>query len=166
MNYLCVLVAVAFCGLSYVRGDVSHLPQVRADAGPNLVQAKPVTDLCLGCICEAISGCNRTLTCNADVCGLFRITWGYWADSGKPTLNGEPATSETAYQNCVLDPFCAANAVQGYMLKFGQDCNGDGVINCKDHAAIHFLGGFGCSGELPIRYKTVLQQCFAQIGAN
>lgn len=58
-------------------------------------QAKPVTDVCLGCICEAISGCNRTLTCNGDVCGLFRITWAYWSDSGKPTLPNEQISSET-----------------------------------------------------------------------
>lgn len=56
---------------------------------------KPVTDVCLGCICEAVSGCNRTLSCAGDVCGLFRITWAYWADSGKPTVTGEPPSSET-----------------------------------------------------------------------
>lgn len=55
----------------------------------------PVTQTCLGCICEAISGCNRTAQCSGDVCGLFRITWGYWADAGKPTVAGESPTSET-----------------------------------------------------------------------
>lgn len=35
----------------------------------------PVTDVCLGCICEASSGCDRSLKCTGDVCGLFRITW-------------------------------------------------------------------------------------------
>lgn len=35
----------------------------------------PVTDVCLGCICEASSGCDRNLQCNGDTCGLFRITW-------------------------------------------------------------------------------------------
>lgn len=54
-----------------------------------------VTETCLGCICEAISGCNRTTTCAGDVCGLFRLTWAYWADSGKPTVGGEAPTSET-----------------------------------------------------------------------
>lgn len=54
-----------------------------------------VTETCLGCICEAVSGCNRTTTCAGDVCGLFRITWAYWADSGKPTIGSEPPTSET-----------------------------------------------------------------------
>jgi len=46
----------------------------------------PVSELCLGCICEAASNCNRSLGCNGDVCGLFRITWAYWADAGKPVI--------------------------------------------------------------------------------
>lgn len=58
-------------------------------------QDSPVTQTCLGCICEASSGCNRTTTCNGDVCGLFRLTWAYWADAGKPTVAGESPTSET-----------------------------------------------------------------------
>lgn len=56
--------------------------------------AEPVSQTCLGCICEASSGCNTTLKCNGDVCGPFRITWAYWADSGKPTLSDEPAGSK------------------------------------------------------------------------
>jgi hypothetical protein len=75
------------------------------------------------------------------VCGLFRITWAYWSDSGKPTLGGESTDTQTgkvfhidmfnknslifffvipAYSNCVNDPICAATSVQGYMNKFGQ----------------------------------------------
>uniref|UniRef100_A0A6M2E1A3 lysozyme n=1 Tax=Xenopsylla cheopis TaxID=163159 RepID=A0A6M2E1A3_XENCH len=123
---------------------------------------KPVTEVCLGCICEAISGCNRTLTCNGDVCGLFHITWAYWSDGGKHTL-GESPDSPQAYSNCVNDPYCAANTIQGYMLKYGQDCNGDGVINCYDHMAIHKLGGFGCRGQLPDKYKATFDQCLAQV---
>jgi hypothetical protein len=49
---------------------------------------------CLGCICEAISGCNRTLTCGGEVCGLFRITWAYWSDAGKPVLQGDNAAAD------------------------------------------------------------------------
>lgn len=48
---------------------------------------------CLGCICEAASGCNTNAGCEGDVCGPFRITWGYWADGGKPTLNNEANTA-------------------------------------------------------------------------
>lgn len=50
---------------------------------------EPITEVCLGCICESISSCNSTLACEGDVCGMFRITWAYWADSGKPVLQGD-----------------------------------------------------------------------------
>lgn len=83
-------------------------------------QQQPVTEICLGCICEAISGCNQTLTCGGDVCGLFRITWAYWADAGKPTVGGESSDAQTAYGNCANQPACAARTVQGYMARFGQ----------------------------------------------
>ncbi|XP_073846675.1 lysozyme-like [Musca autumnalis] len=131
-----------------------------------LAQEKPVTDICLGCICEASSGCNQTNYCAGGVCGLFRITWAYWADGGKLTINGEPAESETAYANCVNDPYCAANTIQNYMLKYGQDCNKDGVVNCFDYAAIHKLGGYGCAGDLPHKYATDLELCLKSYGAN
>jgi hypothetical protein len=54
--------------------------------GQQQAQQGPVSELCLGCICEAVSNCNRSLGCNGDVCGLFRITWAYWADAGKPVI--------------------------------------------------------------------------------
>jgi Destabilase len=80
----------------------------------------PVTDICLGCICEASSGCDRSLKCSGDVCGLFRITWAYWSDGGKPTQQGEAPDSPNAYANCANEPFCAARIIQGYMKRFGQ----------------------------------------------
>ncbi|XP_017024523.1 invertebrate-type lysozyme 3 [Drosophila kikkawai] len=126
-----------------------------------LIQAtdKPVTDVCLGCICEAISGCNQTRYCGGGVCGLFRITWAYWSDGGKLTLGNESPQSEDAYANCVNDPYCAANTIQNYMTKFGQDCNGDGAVDCYDYAAIHKLGGYGCTGELAYNYQNTLGTC-------
>lgn len=56
---------------------------------PQQQQLEPVSEVCLGCICEAISSCDRNLKCEGDVCGMFRITWAYWADSGKPVLPGD-----------------------------------------------------------------------------
>jgi len=123
----------------------------------------PVTDVCLGCICEAVSNCNVTLQCDGDTCGLFRITWAYWSDAGKPTNGGQIPDDPTAYTNCVTEPRCAARAVQGYMAKFGQDCNKDGIINCYDHMAIHKKGGYGCSGELPYDYANKFMQCIAAV---
>lgn len=122
----------------------------------------PVTDICLGCICQAVSNCNRTLSCNGEVCGLFRITRPYWTDAQKPVQNGDHADNPGAFENCVNEPLCAARTVQNYMLKFQQDCNNDHVINCYDHAAIHILGGYGCGGALPQHYSNTLQQCLAQ----
>lgn len=60
------------------------------------------------------------MQCSGDVCGLFRITWAYWADAGKPTQPNEDKESATAYPNCANEPHCAARAVQGYMAKFQQ----------------------------------------------
>lgn len=80
----------------------------------------PVQQKCLGCLCEASSLCDTTTKCTGDVCGPFRLTWAYWADAGKPTLNNESKESTTAYSNCASDVYCSALAVQGYMQKFQQ----------------------------------------------
>lgn len=53
------------------------------------LKVEPLSEVCLACICESISSCNRNQTCEGDVCGMFRITWAYWADSGKPVLQGD-----------------------------------------------------------------------------
>lgn len=61
------------------------------------------------------------------------------------------------------EPFCAARAVQGYMAKFPQDCNNDGIVDCRDYAAIHKLGGYGCSSDnLPAFYVNRFDQCLKQ----
>ncbi|KAG8231371.1 hypothetical protein J437_LFUL008919 [Ladona fulva] len=122
-----------------------------------------VSEVCLGCICEAISGCNRTLSCSGDVCGLFRITWAYWADSGKPVLDLDSPEADGAYARCVTDAHCAARAVRGYMAKFQQDCNGDRVVNCYDFARIHLLGGYGCGGGLTPLYQQRFENCVVRV---
>lgn len=123
----------------------------------------PVSEICLGCICEAASNCNRSLGCSGDVCGLFRITWAYWADAGKPVIAQDNPNAEGAYVRCATEPFCAASTVQGYMRRFGKDCNGDGVVNCFDYAAIHRLGGYGCSGALDYNYQNKFMNCQRQV---
>ncbi|XP_055856064.1 uncharacterized protein LOC129919234 [Episyrphus balteatus] len=118
-----------------------------------------VDDTCLGCICDAISNCNVTTTCNSKACGLFRITWIYWADMGKMTVNGESPDSPTAFVNCVSDPYCATRSVQKYMRTYKQDCNGDGKIDCYDFASIHVLGGRGCPARIWGHYDRTVKQC-------
>ncbi|EEB19554.1 conserved hypothetical protein [Pediculus humanus corporis] len=105
----------------------------------------PADDICIGCLCEAASSCNTTLGCNGSVCGLFRITYPFWVDAGKPVIALDNPDSPDAWVRCVTEPFCAAQAVQQYFTKFQQDCNRDGKIDCVDFASIHHLGGYGCS---------------------
>ncbi|XP_046406711.1 lysozyme-like [Ischnura elegans] len=125
-----------------------------------------VSEVCLGCICNAISGCNRTLTCSGDVCGIFRITWAYWSDAGKPVIEGDDPAAQGAYPRCVNEPYCAAATVRGYMARFRQDCNGDGVINCDDYARLHLLGGYGCGGNLTPLYQQRYVDCRSQFDVN
>ncbi|CAH1972053.1 unnamed protein product [Acanthoscelides obtectus] len=128
-------------------------------------QDLPVNQQCLGCICEGISACNTSSTCDGDVCGPFKITWAYWADAGKPTVGGESPEAATAYAHCASDTYCSALAVQGYMSKFQQDCNGDGKIDCDDFAAIHKFGGYGCKGQtLPEPFSSRYHQCKQIVG--
>ncbi|XP_063829397.1 lysozyme-like [Ostrinia nubilalis] len=144
-----MLIAVCAADVSELRGN----PQ-------------PVTEVCLGCICQAVSGCQSS-GCQGDHCGLFHITWPYWADGGKPTINNLPADHPDAFSSCANDPYCAARTVQNYMARFGQDCNGDGQVNCYDYMAIHKLGGYGCKGaDLPFAYVNVFNQCVAAVAAQ
>lgn len=50
-------------------------------------------NLCMSCICVAISGCDKTLKCEADVCGMFRITKGFWIDAGRLKLSNEDVSA-------------------------------------------------------------------------
>lgn len=49
-----------------------------------------------------------------------KYSWPYWADGGKPTVNGEHPGTETAFQNCVKNEKCNFDAVSGYMRNFEQ----------------------------------------------
>lgn len=125
--------------------------------------APPVSEICLGCICEAVSNCNQSLRCTGDVCGVFRITWPYWADAGKPVLAQDKPEDDGAYARCANEPYCAARAVQGYMAKYAQDCTGDGVVDCYDYAALHRLGGYGCRGNLDQAFQDKFSRCMVQV---
>ncbi|XP_063243385.1 invertebrate-type lysozyme 3-like [Bacillus rossius redtenbacheri] len=121
-----------------------------------------VDNLCLGCICEAASDCDRQAGCLGDVCGLFKITRPYWVDAGRPLVQGDDPEQAEAYPRCSSDPTCSARAVQNYMAKYKQDCDGDGAVDCQDYAAIHRLGGYGCKGDLDPVYKGKVKACLNQ----
>jgi len=117
--------------------------------------ANSIYSSCITCICEAASN-------GAGNCG--HITWAFWSDAGKPTLYG--AASANAYSSCVNNPECASRTILGYLNKFSKDCNGDGVINCLDHAMTYMYGGYGCGGSAQGPFFTRFRQCSARFGLN
>lgn len=62
--------------------------------------------------------------------------------------------------------FSVVVAVDSMPYRFGQDCNGDGQVNCYDHAAIHYKGGYGCKGDLPDKYRSTFDSCLGQFLVN
>ncbi|XP_014219639.1 lysozyme-like [Copidosoma floridanum] len=117
-----------------------------------------ITQACLGCICDAASGCNTTIGCTGDVCGPFRITKIYWTDGGKPSIDGE---SDGDDSGLVISLFIVYKNNHDEILKniVQWDCNGDGTIDCNDYARIHHLGGFGCTGALDETYENTFTYC-------
>lgn len=95
---------------------------------------------------KATSGCNLNAQCyntgpDSYHCGPYGVSWAYWADGGKPGFTGHSQD----FEYCLKDKACAEQAVIGYMSKYGSDCNGDGVIDCNDYAAIHQTGPGNCN---------------------
>jgi len=90
---------------------------------------------------------------------MFGLTWAYWADSGKPVLQGDNPNDGQAYARCANDKNCARQSVLNYLNRFAQDCNNDGIVDCLDYASIHKLGGYGCHGQLNQEYKNKYNAC-------
>ncbi|XP_054267729.1 lysozyme-like isoform X1 [Macrosteles quadrilineatus] len=125
--------------------------------------SESLSDLCLGCICEIMSGCNLTRGCEEGDCGMFRITKLYWIDAGMPVLNGVNPHQPQAFESCARDPECAASTVKGYMSKCrNQDCNRDGRVDCMDYGVIHKVGCPKCLGQRDTYYETSLRNCLIQ----
>ncbi|XP_033251848.1 uncharacterized protein LOC117190970 [Drosophila miranda] len=74
-------------------------------------------------------------------------------------LRLDSVPGHAAFTNCVNQPLCAANTIQSYMYKHGQDCNGDDHIDCLDFGALHNLGNLKCRGELPYIFAKVFNSC-------
>ncbi|KAH8421009.1 hypothetical protein KR222_002772, partial [Zaprionus bogoriensis] len=123
------------------------------------VDKKPITETCLVCMCEALSGCNATAICVNGACGIFRLTRDQWADSGRLVVEGDSPLSETSFTNCANDPICAADSLQNYMVKYGQDCNNDQREDCYDYNAIHYMGPFNCQADMPYNYESIFKKC-------
>lgn len=42
------------------------------------------------------------------------------------------------FEKCLNTKNCAENTIRNYMRKYGQDCDGDGVIDCRGKKLINF----------------------------
>jgi len=140
---------------------------------PALAQAPGPSPNCLGCICEASSGCNQTIGCSSHAgyhCGPFLISWNFWKEVEQPVLRqGDNPDRKGAFEECANDLHCAADTVALYLKKFPQDCDGDGRISCLDHAMVHKLGGYSCATPQPVPqqpYFAALQQCLDVFNEN
>uniref|UniRef100_A0A336LSV4 lysozyme n=1 Tax=Culicoides sonorensis TaxID=179676 RepID=A0A336LSV4_CULSO len=127
----------------------------------------PVSDLCLACMCEAMTECNHEIGCEGIHCGIFKISKGHWTDANMPTVDGEESTSDILdFENCANDVHCAVKAVQGYMTRLAKDkdCNGDDETDCRDYMKIHYNGGWGaCNTSLPALQKNRFETCIKQL---
>lgn len=81
-------------------------------------------------------------------CGPFYVSRIYWADAGKPIFKDDTLDRALAFNDCASDYNCASKIVTNYMVKYGKDCNNDGITDCNDYAAIHVNGGPACSTSL------------------
>ncbi|XP_050716982.1 lysozyme 2-like isoform X6 [Eriocheir sinensis] len=124
---------------------------------------------CLGCLCEASTGCNFTTQCQetyygAYFCGPYHISWAYWDEAGRPVLPRDNPANLGAFEHCATDRYCSEKIVKQYMNKFGKDCDGDGVVSCRDYVRIHKLGKTSCAAPLPPgRFTAQFEECAARL---
>ncbi|KAF4526484.1 hypothetical protein B566_EDAN013771 [Ephemera danica] len=94
-------------------------------------------------MCFAATSC-KSPGCKESYCGPFFMSRIYWADADFFVFQHDTKDRDKAWEDCALDYECATGIVTRYMRKFGRDCNGDGVTDCDDFAALHFNGGYTC----------------------
>lgn len=121
------------------------------------------TEKCINCLCEAATGCNQTIGCIGEYCGMFHIGRPYWIDADNPTLLGDNSESSEAFTRCVRDPYCASRTVNQYVNKFLRDCNNDGTLSCDDYARLHYFGYGECSKPAnEVWFYKAFRRCFFQ----
>ncbi|XP_004519053.1 uncharacterized protein LOC101452634 [Ceratitis capitata] len=130
--------------------------------------ARHITEACMQCICRTATECRPAVCGNNMDCGVFRISRPYWLDAGMPALEGDEGSTDntnTTYGRCVNNMYCATRVVAAYINKYARDCNRNGVIDCRDHIALHLLGPTGClqsEGVLPQVFARRMEDCFAE----
>ncbi|XP_016924775.3 uncharacterized protein [Drosophila suzukii] len=107
---------------------------------------------CLLCIATTATD-NIPAICNnrgrgKEACGKYRISHSYWQDT-LGIIDPDDALAQE-YERCVVYDQCAETIVRGYVQRYGDDCNGDGRIECRDHVMLHMRGPGGCARQEPL----------------
>lgn len=100
---------------------------------------------CMRCLCYASTLCNSTVGCSRGYCGPYYLYRDYWKEAGQLVLPDDDPDRDQAFVDCASNMECAQKVVENYMVKWGKDCNKDGVTDCDDYARIHFNGREDCS---------------------
>ncbi|CAK1550387.1 unnamed protein product [Leptosia nina] len=103
---------------------------------------------CLRCLCHVSTKCDTSHQCTGGYCGPFNISRVYWVDAGRVTLPEDDPDRNHAWEDCARDFSCSKRIIAGYLSRFGQDCNSDGVTNCYDFMMVNGNGGYNCQGNL------------------
>ncbi|KAJ3646608.1 hypothetical protein Zmor_024189 [Zophobas morio] len=125
-------------------------------------EPRPVNEKCLRCLCSTTcSDINNNNCAEAD---CLKISRDYWIESGSPEVRWGAPQNDDPYLDCASDFDCSVRSVQGFMHRFQEDCNGDGIIDCDDFVNLHWFGfGLGpgeCkNSELPEVYLQHYQWC-------
>ncbi|XP_073838566.1 invertebrate-type lysozyme-like [Musca autumnalis] len=134
----------------------------------NVSDAKAGTmdEKCFRCLCTTINDCKPVKCLRNHTCGIYEISRSYWIDSGKNVLDdntnyylGEE-DEFSAYLKCVNNIKCSRKTVTKYMQRYQDDCNNDGIIDCRDFIALHLLGPHGCKTKpIAIYHKMRMELC-------
>lgn len=57
------------------------------------------------------------------------MTYNYWIDAGRPTVQGDYAAANYAFENCANQYECSSRAIQNYMFRY-QRVNISIIITC------------------------------------
>ncbi|XP_052743211.1 lysozyme-like [Bicyclus anynana] len=107
-----------------------------------------LTESCFRCLCYASTACATSHGCTGGYCGPFNISRVYWVDSNRVVMPEDDPDRNHAWDDCARHYDCATRIIEGYLQRYGRDCNGDGVTDCYDYMMVNGNGGPGCHAPL------------------
>ncbi|KAI8118282.1 hypothetical protein FF38_10908 [Lucilia cuprina] len=144
--------------------EEDNMDDIEENSEPKKTSMPPNSSMCFRCLCMTVDECQPTFCDSGRPCGIFRISKSYWVDGGKPTIAGGSTSNEDQdYLTCINDAMCSSAVIREYYNRHKQDCNKDGVFDCKDQIALHLLGPSGClTQNLSAIQDERMKHCFIE----